>query len=561
MALPTSRTFAESVARSRVGALCALAGTLIGFALSAWMAASSDGFHQDDDLTHLQFARWSSTHPEYLLHNWGRPGFTVLYALPAQFGVLASRLFSGALTALTAWLAYVIARRMGIAMAPLAPVLVWLQPLTFTLSYTTLTETPLAFYLALSMWLCMRRWFALSAAVLSMCLLTRHECAVWLPLWALAFWRGRAAWYAYALLAWAPIAHNILSGICMDYWPFTTFFEAKPTDEYGHGSWFAMLGRWVPASTAGLLVLAFAGAWRAARRPEGWLWIGAGLAYFLANTIIFRYGLFASGGYPRFLTPIAPVVAVAAVAAVDVFYAALRCRDVDPATLRDVRGAIGGVAAGAIVLWLTCEAEMPDWLWWARVYVRIGAFLMLGAIAASWWFSGSPVRWVRVLAVIANPALCLWFAGYHVRLSLAMQPPARFCGPLILLEDQLLIREAADWVHAQGLADRKIISDNPWVNEFMGITGSPFNPAFPHALERLQPGDIVFWERRYAGRPGKFPPETMLSIPGMVELWHGREHSTDGVYCRIYELRAAPASAASAAATTAPAPDASQERP
>ena len=60
------------------------------------------------------------------------------------FGLLGCRIFSSLMTAGTAYLSYLIARRIlagvprGAYLAAIAPALVWLQPLTMTLAATTL---------------------------------------------------------------------------------------------------------------------------------------------------------------------------------------------------------------------------------------------------------------------------------------------------------------------------------------------------------------------------------------------------------------------------------------
>ena len=84
---------AESAHRARLrpGDWIALLLTGIGLALSVVMALLSDGVYHADDLRHLQFARWTRQHPQFLLSDWGRPGFTVLYALPAQLGHFVPR--------------------------------------------------------------------------------------------------------------------------------------------------------------------------------------------------------------------------------------------------------------------------------------------------------------------------------------------------------------------------------------------------------------------------------------------------------------------------------------
>src|SRR5262245_49223382 len=80
-----------------------------GLALTLLYGALSDGAHHMDDLMHYLIARWAWRWPVYLLHDWGRPGFTVLYFLPSGFGWHAARAWSAILSAATAYLAYRIA--------------------------------------------------------------------------------------------------------------------------------------------------------------------------------------------------------------------------------------------------------------------------------------------------------------------------------------------------------------------------------------------------------------------------------------------------------------------
>ena len=178
-----------------IGIAVVLAGaglmTSIAFGL-----ISPEGIYHYDDLTHYLFAKWAWKWPAYLLHSWGRPGFTVLYFLPAELGWWACRVLSAVLTAISALLAFFVARRLGLRHAWAAVLLAYAQPLFFQLSQTTLTETALAFYLMLAVFLAQRGRWALSAAVLSIGLVTRHEAAVFVPLWAWFAWRRSTPRYA-----------------------------------------------------------------------------------------------------------------------------------------------------------------------------------------------------------------------------------------------------------------------------------------------------------------------------------------------------------------------------
>ena len=250
----------------RAATRVALATSTIGLMLSIWMALRSDGVHHDDDVVHFQMAAWSIEYPAYLLHAWGRPGFTLLYVLPAQLGWTAARVCTGILTALTGWFAFRIAARQRIALAGWVPALLWLQPLTFPPSYTTLTEPVLAFYLSAALWLFLRGKYASSAATISLGMVTRHEGALFVALWALALWRRRRPPRDWLWLGWAPLTHNVLSAVFLGKVPLLMYLAPRPTDEYGHGGWLAMLARRAPAWRRPRRGTASAG-WPARRRP------------------------------------------------------------------------------------------------------------------------------------------------------------------------------------------------------------------------------------------------------------------------------------------------------
>ena len=149
----------------------------IGLAVSASFI-TREGILHFDDLTHFLFAKWAWTYPAYLLDEWGRPGFTALYFLPAKMGWVWCKLLSAVLTAWSAWFAYRIAQTLKLPHAWAAVPLAYSQPLFFQLAQTTLTETVLAFYLTLAVFLALRHRWSWSAAALSLAFVTRHEAIV-----------------------------------------------------------------------------------------------------------------------------------------------------------------------------------------------------------------------------------------------------------------------------------------------------------------------------------------------------------------------------------------------
>lgn len=521
--------------RARAAALVCVAG---GLACSIGLSLRSDGVYHDDDLTHLQFARWSWSHPAYLLNDWGRPGFTVLYAAPAALGWTAARLFSGLLTAAAAWIAFRVAEHQRWRLAWVTPALLWLQPEVMALSATTLTETALMFYLTAAVWLYLRGRQAAAAGVFSLALVTRHEAMALLPLWWFALLRGRRPLREWALLLWAPATHNVLGWIFLGRLPASMFVEPRPTDYYGHGPWLAMAARWLVASGGGILTLAAAGGWWALRRRGGLLWMGSAAVYFLAHTLIFRFGLFASGGYSRFLVPIAPMAATAAAASLSSVW--VYCRGPRDASRRHVRVVLLSIGAAAAGWWFAADSIYPGWLWWGLrwpsvglAWVGAGALFRLGRRASAWTAAGR--RPPRVAALVgAAPA---WLSPAWL-VCCALGHAWHEYRPLRLQEDQLLIREATDHLRAAGLDRREIVTVNGWVTEFLGRVNAPAQPLLRERLARMRSGDLFVWDARYCRQPpSPISAEEARAAPELVELWHGSAHSRDGVYAIVFERR------------------------
>ncbi|MFP4355956.1 MAG: hypothetical protein ACLFUJ_12600 [Phycisphaerae bacterium] len=311
--------------------LAALALTLAGLAVSLVMGYLSDGVFHGDDISHYGLAYYSWGDPHKMLHFWARPGYNIPAMFAARLGGMAAcRAFSALQTALVAWMAFRIARLVWPARWPiaLAPLLVWMQPETMTLSITTLTETTAAVYMAMAVWFWLRRRRVVACLFFSPMFLTRVETMGLVPIIAGgvigAAWleAGRSvrkmfarpwAWGCVAALLWAPVAYCAAAWI-VDLPADLHLFNIagrEYDDIYGSGTWGHYVVMWSLSIGGGLFALLIPGTMRLNRR----YWMLAGMAWglFALQTIIYRYGLFASGGYGRFMVTVAaPAGALAA---------------------------------------------------------------------------------------------------------------------------------------------------------------------------------------------------------------------------------------------------------
>ncbi len=474
--LTLPRTYVPSALTSRNAAL---ACCLFGLVISWLLAILSDGVHHDDDLTHFLYAKWSGHRLAFLLNEWGRPGFTVLYFLPSQLGWTAARLFSGLLSVAAAWWAFRTAEEVRLPWAWLAAPLALIQPMFFQLSYTTLTETAVAFYVALALLLLVRRRFALSAAVVSLTLVTRYECVVWLPLWILAFWFGRARWRGTIWLLWAPVAYNAISYAWLGHVPFEMFLEPKANTDYGHGTLLAMPARALLAFGPGILALAAVGVPAVWRKRHGWIVAGVVLLYFSFHVFCRYLGLYATGGYPRFLIAISPVVAVLALAGAS---------DLAAWTSPRWPRAAAIMAAALLVFWIAGECERPDWLYspflWAFRLVTFGLVILAAGLIFLRKTKPEP-EWAGVLLAGLLIAATLLQTGYVAR-------------PWMKGKDQWAVASVVQWLKEHGYGDRHVLATNVWVYRLWPMRLQEDKWHVARELNDAPPGTILIWDKCYS---------------------------------------------------------------
>ena len=486
----------------------AVALLMIGLAASVVMGwrcgdGSGNGLLHYDDLTHYLYAKWSWTWPAYLVDQWGRPGFTVPYALPAWISWRACRILSAILTAAAAWLAFRIARQLGLRNAWAVVALAYVQPLFFLLSQTTLTETPLAFYLTLAIWWAIRNRWSLSAAVLSVAFVTRHESIIFLPIWIILARRQGAGLFRWWPLLWAPLVVNLFAWVLGVRPAIETLLNPEPSTQYGHGGWLTFFARSLHAWGPGIAILAMIGLPATLRRRGGDSVVWCIVAFFGVQTILRALGLYASGGYARFLVPISPLVAIAALAGWGQLWSReAKCR----------RVAIFLAGASMVVLWLALERqlklnagrdiELPE-IHQAVALIRISAYVIVALVAVA-LLLGRSSRWIALektlLPVSISVLIILGVYGLH--------------RPLRLPAEAKLIQNMRSYLDEENLAGRQIITANIWLDHVLDHAWPPNRPSLREELEKAPIGTLFAWERQFAASEDhKLHADTFLQSP------------------------------------------------
>lgn len=319
----------------------------LAWAIVMWTRAAPLASTLDDEIGHFLVARDAWTHPELILNSWGRVGTTLSFMVPAAGGLGVARAGALAMSAGTVLVTTQVARLVGIRALALVPLLLWFQPWFHLYANSVLTEIPFSLALMGACWAALAERPGLASLLFGLLPLMRHEGIAVLALWGLLL-LVRRRWGALVIAALPVLVYQALLSIVFGKAPFALYFHGTPGSPYGHGGWLHYALPLVRSIGPPVALLAVAGL-AAARRDRRLLMLAAPFVLLvLVETVIFRFGLFASGGNIDFLLPVAAFAAVAAAIACDRLIALARERGPHLAPRRPL--AVPALLATVVVL-------------------------------------------------------------------------------------------------------------------------------------------------------------------------------------------------------------------
>lgn len=292
-----------------------------------------------DTFTHYQMSRYSWIHHDLLLNQWGKPVFTVLFSPIAQLGLQAIIWTNLALIFFEAFLVLKIANQLDLKRSWLAPLLFLTCPVVFDNAVSSLTEIICALFLILFIHWSLRGKFFLGALVLSFMPFARSEGFVILGVAAMFFFFTRR-WKFIPILSVGSIILDLI-GYCYTGIPLW-IFDSNPyvnteITSYGSGSFFHFFIWAIPVFGIGFLFLLkstwlnahtimnrLTVDWKTAAVSEDsknfilrhqvmfWIVLGSFWGYFMAHTVLWWQGMWASLGLLRVMFVVAvPMVLLA----------------------------------------------------------------------------------------------------------------------------------------------------------------------------------------------------------------------------------------------------------
>ena len=289
----------------------------------------SPGLYQQDEAAHFlsMLSFWSD--PSIVLSNWAKPGYKVLYALPALGGRNAVMATNCIMAAFTAFFVYKAAEKRGIASPVTAFLLLATQPFWIMLAFRNYSEIPTAFLLALGYFCYVSDRKLLSALCISYICTIRQEFYPIAAIFGL-FLLWKKQWIPAVSLAVFPICQNIWGWLAKTpNDPLYLYNQIFSTDQSLKDAWprqgfdhYFKTSIVVFGPVAVTLFVAYMGLCLLKNRRPDWLILVPALAYFLLNCLFNWQGRHvgpSTGGNLRYLLVISPFLALAGAAALDEF--------------------------------------------------------------------------------------------------------------------------------------------------------------------------------------------------------------------------------------------------
>ena len=276
-----------------------------------------DSYQQDSGFHYLQ-ARWAWTHAWLFVNVWGRPLYTVLYAVPALLGYPAAKLLTVAICVATAWQTWRLAEAEKLERPELAIPLLLLQPCMLLILSDTLTEPICGLVFVIAMRLHRSGRIAAGAGVASLMALTSPWGFILAFIWGV--WVLVDGWRGTSWIVWLTKPLLLLSGMGL-WWLAALIITHDPLwirhdwpsqwKNEGHTGvlwWYA----WQMATEiiGGILLLPFLAGLVIAVQRKFWMALSLAGGLFVVISLMFRFGLYNCAGYARYFVCVAPAVAL-----------------------------------------------------------------------------------------------------------------------------------------------------------------------------------------------------------------------------------------------------------
>lgn len=448
---------------------------------------ASQGFYQQDEANHFTSMLRFWHDPNSVLGNWAKPGYKVIYALPALLGqgfvTFVNALFAG----FTCFFVAQAARLQGRANPVLAFAIMATLPLWMALAFRNYSEIPSAFMLAVALYGHYARRYWLAAILIGYVCTIRQE---FYPVAVVYFgWLAmRRQVLPALLLGLAPLLQNLwgysASGDPLYLLTSITGTSSAIADLYprqGFDHYFkTSMVIYGPAAV--LLMVVYLSIGFQDKKKLEWAPLVAFWGYFLINCLINFQGRAigpSTGGNLRYLLVVAPALALIAADAVQLFN--------ELPNGRRFRLALPVIGLALLTL---------IFLNYKHNFIKLQderdpkPFLGLVLFTVLLYFTANRKDQVA------------WLSGGLVILALMN------VRPVPLAAEDKACKQLADWFKNDGtLKGRPMLVEHPMFYYYTGTTEYDYapkaKPVIKPNIDSAAKGTIIIWDSHYTFRPNR----------------------------------------------------------
>jgi hypothetical protein len=291
---------------------------ILGTLTIAWFEGTGDS---GDSIYHYLFARSAPYHPELYFDHWAKPLFVLLFSPMAQLGFVGVKILNLILVNLTLYLTFRSAEILKVGNPFLVTLLLICSPLYFVLTFSGLTEPMFACVLMLALFFQLKQRYILTLIIISFLPFVRTEGLFFIGifgLWEVIQGRYRNVMY----LTIGTVAYSIAGYFVYHdlFWTITKIPYSRLSSTYGSGTAFHFVEQMIYVTGVPFYVLFWLGTLTMSVRyfrkqlafKIPYFLIGGVVAFILAHSIFWYFGIFNSMGLKRVLLCVIPFMALIA---------------------------------------------------------------------------------------------------------------------------------------------------------------------------------------------------------------------------------------------------------
>jgi hypothetical protein len=300
----------------------------LGWLWTLYLLWHSPGTFTQDEIGHFVIARDAWRSPSLIFNDWGRAVNTLIYMIPALFGLTCARVAATAMAAATVILTAKLAEKLRAQYYFAIPIVMWFQLWYCDFAHTAITEIPFSLLMVLCTYLLVSGELLAGSIVIGLAPYVRTEGIALTLVWVVyCLWKKNWSSTTIALLPMMVV--SLVNRLIFGTSHLAMYARTHPIGElqmklYGVGPWShypKVLINSVGLPVMIMAVYAFAAILKRSARLQVFTLYGL---YLCIHMVVYHFGLYGGGGDHRYVFPLAPVIGLAAVFGLE--YIAEVCR-------------------------------------------------------------------------------------------------------------------------------------------------------------------------------------------------------------------------------------------